>query len=449
MPYGDDYLESLHDDPSRNAAAMMDHFIAQWSRGSSYRLLKNDERDALLPRLTQILHALSSPGEYRPLAERILDQALETVPAARAVLLLENKEGQLGITIARGSEMTDTALREERDTLQRVLHSGQALILGPESERAPHEARGQRCFFPVISDRSLRGVLYLDGVNLPGEEVSPVAQLWSETLGLLISHSRMTQGKELLNGYLRSVQEKAIRFDRLAAQGRMAAAAGHELNNLLTVITGNLELACTGLRAGERTDRIVERLEMLQNIVQNASQIGQGMVAGEVPEAELQRCSLNALVFESVEQFKPLVSRRGARLEFVPGVRVPDVLAEPGQLRQVIRNLLLNALEARLDARIQIRVSHDADAQRVRLAIRDNGVVIPAHERAALFTPLHLNQQQGVRIGLAICAEIVSVLGGAIRLDSAGAEGNEWSVSLPMYGAETQHCFRKKLGRRS
>ena len=449
MPYGDDYLESLHDDPSRNAAAMMDHFIAQWSRGSIFRSLNSDERDALLPRLAQILHALSSPGEYRPLAEHILDQTLETVPAARAVLLLENREGQLGVTIARGGEMEDTTLLGESETMRRVLHSGKALILGPEAATTPGEAQGQRCFFPVISDRSLRGLLYLDGVQLPGDEVSPVAQLWSEVLGLLISHSRMKQSKELLNGYLRHIQDKAIRFDRLAAQGRLAAAAGHELANLLTVIAGNLELACTGLRAGERCDRISERLEILQNTVQNASQVCQGMVSGEVPENELQRCSLNALVYEVVEQFKPLVSRRGVRFELEAGARIPDVLAEPGQLRQIIRNLLLNALEARIDVRIQIRVSHDAESQRVKLSIRDNGALISAQERAAFFTPLHLNQEQGVRIGLAICMEIVSSLGGAIRLDSAGEEGNEWSVSLPMYGAETQHCFRKKLGRRS
>ena len=446
MIIGDDSIERLPDNLERDAAAILHDFIAQWSRGTTFRSLDGHCRAELMTRMAQILHAISNPEDYRIIATQILDACLETVPADRAILLLRNTQGKLAVTMTRGCEASDEVLNEHGEVIQQVLRSREPSLISFEQETAYQPLQRLRCFFPVISDKNLNGILYLDGIiGSETGELPPAAQLWSEMLALLFSHSRLQHSKELLNDYLRNMQDKVIWFDKIAGNGRIAASAGHELNNLLTVLAGNLELAKSWLQAGERTERIHERLSMLQEVVQNAAHISQGLIVSEPLENQMQRCSLNALVCDAVELLKPLVTRRGAQFELQLGASLPDVLVDGVQIRQVIRNLLLNALEARSDVYIQIRLEHDVEAQRIKISIEDNGPGIPSDQLPALFTPMQAGQERG--LSLLICKEIIERHGGSLRIMSEEGKGSICTISLPQYGAETQLYWRKKINR--
>lgn len=447
MFMGDDYIDRLPEELDSDPAAIVERFISQWSRGTTFRSLEGRHRSELLTRLAQILHAMGNPVDYRAIAGNILEACLETVPAERAVLLVRNVQGRLAVTMTRGGEASDTLLQEHSAIIRQVLRSRERYIVEQNQEEHGEAGLHQRCFFPVVSNRNLGGILYLDGIVLTAErEVPAAAQIWSELLALLLSHSQLHHGKELLNGYLRNMQEKVIWFDKVAGNGRIAASAGHELNNLLTVLAGNLELAKGWLQAGEDPGRIRERLGMLQDVVASAAQISQGLITSEPQEKEMQRCSLNRLVCETVELLKPLVTRRGARFDLQLGADLPDVLVDAAQIRQVVRNLLLNAIEARSDVQVWIRLGHDAEAQRIKLSIRDNGPAIPAAQLPALFSPMQAGQENS--LSLLICKEIIERHGGSLRLESGEGSGSECTISLPQYGAETQICWRKKINRK-
>ncbi len=446
MFMGDDYIDRIPEDLDGDAAALVERFINQWSRGTTFRSLDGRDRSELLTRMAQIVHAMANPEDYRAIAGRILEACLETVPADSAVLLVHNAQGKLAVTMTRGGEASDALLKEHGGIIQKVLRSRERFILEQEGKFDTGPGARQRCFFPVVSSRNLGGILFLDGVLLTEErEVPAAAQIWSGILGLLLSHSQLHHSKELLNGYLRNMQEKVIWFDKVAGNGRIAASAGHELNNLLSVLAGNLELAKSWLQAGEEPGRILERLGLLQDVVASAAQISQGLINPEPQEKQLQRCSMNSLVCETVELLKPLVTRRGARFDLQPGAELPDVLVDATQIRQVVRNLLLNAVEARSDVQIWIRLSHDPEAQRIKLAIRDNGPSIPAARIPALFSPMQAGQEKG--LSLLICKEIIERHGGSLRFESEEGAGSEYTISLPQYGAETQLCWRKKINR--
>ncbi len=446
MSMGDDYIDHLSKDLDDDAAAIVERFISQWSRGTTFRPLDGRDRSELLTRLVPIVHAMANPEDYRAIAGRILEACLETVPADSAVLLVRNAQGKLAVTMTRGGEASDALLQEHSEIIHKVLSSRESLIVEQEERLHSRPGTRQRCFFPVVSNRNLGGILCLDGVLLTAErEVPAAAQIWSGLLALLLSHSQLHHSKELLNGYLRNLQEKVIWFDKVAGNGRIAASAGHELNNLLSVLAGNLELAKSWLQAGEEPGRICERLGLLQDVVVSATQISQGLINPEPQEKQMQRCSMNRLVCETVELLKPLVTRRGARFDLQLGAELPDVLVDAVQIRQVVRNLLLNAIEARTDVQIWICLSHDPEAQRIKLGIRDNGPSIPAARIPVLFSPMEAGQENG--LSLLICKEIIERHGGSLRFESAADTGSEFTISLPQYGAETQLCWRKKINR--
>ncbi len=445
MNIGDDYFKSLPDHSEEDAAAILDHFIRQWSRSATFRSLEDRRRSELITCLAGLLHTMSNSAEFRPLCEKILDACIETVPADRALLLLRNTQGKLAVAIARGGEVSDAVLQDNQDVIQRVLRSRRPqTMLQDEQHQEP--AGRQRCFFPVVCNRSLSGVLFLEGViGCEEGEVPVIAQIWSELLALLVHHAHLQNGKELLNGYLRNMQEKVIWFDKIAGQGRMAATAGHELNNLLSVLAGNLELAKNWLHKGERSERIRERLDLLQNVVQNAMLISQCLVSSEPLESQMQRHSLNALVAETVDLLKPLVSRQGVRFTLTPAADLPDVLVDATQIRQVVRNLLLNAIEAKSDVQIEIQLEHDAEAQRVKLRIHDNGPGIAAKQLTALFSAMPAGGDKS--LSLLISKEIIERHEGSLRIESEAGNGSLCTISLPQYGAETQLCWRKKINR--
>ncbi|HNW58658.1 MAG TPA: HAMP domain-containing sensor histidine kinase [bacterium] len=445
MNVGDDYIRELTDHPDEDAAAILDHFIRQWSRGTTFRSLGGHSRSELVTCLARILHDMGNAGEYRQLCEQILDACLETVPADRALLLLRNTQGKLAVTVARGAELSDAVLQDHHDVIQRVLCSRQPQVTVQEDQPLESSVRW-RCFFPVVSSRSLNGVLYLDGITGCEEgQVPAVAQIWSELLALLVNQAHLSNGKELLNGYLRTMQEKVIWFDKFAGQGRLAASAGHELNNLLTVLAGNLELAKSWLQKGERPERIRERLDLLESVVQNALMISQGLSSSDPQESQMQRCSLTGLVVETVDLLKPLVSRQGARFAVMPAADLPDVLVDAAQIRQVVRNLLLYAIEARSDVQIEIRIEHDSEAQRVKLQIHDNGPGMAKTQLAALFSPMQAGQER--TFSLMISKEIIERHEGSLRIESEAGVGSTCMISLPRYGAETQLYWRKKINR--
>ncbi len=445
MNIGDDYIRRLPDHPDEDAAAILDQFIRQWGRGTTFRSLEGHSRSELVTRLATILHAMGNSEEFRPRAEQILDACIETVPADRALLLLRNTQGKLAVAIARGGEVSDAVLQNNQEVIQRVLRSRQPQVM--LQDEPPQEPPGrQRCFFPVVCNRSLSGLLYLEGVvGCEGGEVPAVAQIWSELLALLVQHAHLYNGKELLNGYLRNMQEKVIWFDKIAGQGRMAATAGHELNNLLSVIAGNLELAKNWLHKGERPERIRERLDLLQNVVQNALVISQGLNSSEPLESQMERHSLQGLVTETVELLKPLVSRQGVRFALKPAADLPDVLVDAAQIRQVVRNLLLNAIEARSDVQIEIEFEQDLEAQRVKLRIHDNGPGVPPERLTALLSAMQAGEEKS--LSLLISKEIIERHEGSLRIESEAGSGRTCTISLPRYGAETQLYWRKKINR--
>jgi PAS domain S-box-containing protein len=228
-------------------------------------------------------------------------------------------------------------------------------------------------------------------------------------------------------------EQELVRLERLRALGELASGVSHNLNNLLVGILGPAEAlqqatdpeeirewSALILESGRRATELVRRLN---RSVRNQS--------AEI----LQPVDVEAAVQEAVQatrhRWQDESASLGRRLELLIRVQdVPPVRATWSGLRDVLVNLLLNAVEAvpgngtiSIDARVQ--------EGQVRLEVADNGIGMDEETRRRVFEPFFTTKADvGSGLGLATAYRLVTLWGGHIKVESAPAQGSCFAVYL-------------------
>lgn len=228
--------------------------------------------------------------------------------------------------------------------------------------------------------------------------------------------------------------------DRLASLGTMAAGVGHEINNPLTWIMGNITLALEVLQEmGPQAQRqpLVEVLGALEE-----ASLGTSRVSAIVHDLQLfsrvddtpgATADPNQVVQSTSRMLRnELKHRTEFELELGP---VPKVVGDAPRIGQILTNLLVNALHALPERPLRqnlIRVSTRLQDGHVVIAVRDNGVGVPPELRSRIFDPFFTTKDvgTGTGLGLSICHSLVTRLGGRIELESEVDRGSTFSVFL-------------------
>jgi signal transduction histidine kinase/CheY-like chemotaxis protein len=279
------------------------------------------------------------------------------------------------------------------------------------------------------------------GVNVLAEELSAtierlereVAQHRATTTELV----KAERGRTRVNEELEQLQTA-----RFASLGMLAAGIGHEINNPLTCVIGNLD--CLRRRLSERLgpsdpaqeelqaliDESVEGAERIRTIVRDLGIFSR--VSGDDPRDQTS-------VREAVEQALAVVRgeiHHSARL-IVEYHYEPVISTSRSRLLQVLVNLLINAAHSFGDhtaSRNEIRVSvTQAGGNAVKIEIADTGVGISEADLPRIFDPFFTTKPrgEGTGLGLSICRELVSRIGGEIAVKSSPGQGTKFSLTLP------------------
>ena len=242
----------------------------------------------------------------------------------------------------------------------------------------------------------------------------------------------------------KAMTARLMQADRLSAIGTLAAAVGHEINNPLAFVQGNLELAIRKLSnlrtavGGAGTSILNEVIEMLGEAGIGVERIGSIVRqlrtfarADERPRS-IDVCA----VVQSALRMAENQLRYRARL-IVELPTLPPVVGQEGPLAQVFLNLLLNALQALGDAdgdRNQIRVTGRADGDHVVVSISDTGSGIAPDVLPKIFDPFFTTKQigEGTGLGLAISQQIIASHRGELRVSSEVGVGTQFDVVLPI-----------------
>ncbi len=216
-------------------------------------------------------------------------------------------------------------------------------------------------------------------------------------------------------------------------QRRFVSEASHELRNPLAVAQANLELALSGpedeMRAGvEIAHRATGRVGQLVDGL--LSQARQG-----VTEPRLERFEVGDLVAEVAKDFTAEASERGLIITSVSSEEPSKVLGDPSALRQVVANLVANAVKfAPNDTEIRLSTNNSADAQAVVISVADDGPGIASEDQGSVFEPFWQGDRgnPGAGLGLNIVRQLVERLGGTVGVSSQLGKGSTFVVRLPL-----------------
>jgi two-component system sensor histidine kinase PilS (NtrC family) len=240
--------------------------------------------------------------------------------------------------------------------------------------------------------------------------------------GLLLAFQDLTEIKTLRN--------QAERAQRFAALGQLATGLAHEIRNPLSSISGSVEMVREGNALSSEDARllgiVISEVERLNSLVTTMLQVGRPSqiqtealdlrsIAGEVVAvARGEATASNGLDIDEIEPDEPVVA-----------------IVDPDRMRQVVWNLLKNALQASpRGGRVEVRTGRDPNG-RAFLEVADEGPGIEEAQRERLFDMFYSGRRHGVGLGLALVRQIVDQHKGRIEIVDRDGPGTCFRVTLP------------------
>jgi PAS domain S-box-containing protein len=293
---------------------------------------------------------------------------------------------------------------------------------------------------PVITSRESNRVcrhlaIYpVDGQNRHFEiTASPLRNPDGKPCLILLLMRDVTLEKEL--------QAKYYQSQRMATIGVLAAGVAHEINNPLTAISGFAEGLKRRLPRIEKTidqelmDDFSEYLGIILKECQRCQEIVQSLLTfGRQTCPESSPVNLNNLVNDTLKLLQnQLKQYRKDLIQVELDESLAPVQGNESQLKQVVLDLLFNALDATQEKGAIILRTSSGNGDWVSFSIEDTGCGIPSEHMDRLFEPFFTTKPvgKGVGIGLSTCYNIVDQHGGEIQVESEEGKGSTFIVKLP------------------
>jgi signal transduction histidine kinase/type II secretory pathway pseudopilin PulG len=250
------------------------------------------------------------------------------------------------------------------------------------------------------------------------------AFFWNKTLSRQV---------ELKTEELLESQERLLRSERFAAVGEAAAYVSHEIKNPLMVIGG---LASQVERRLPDDPAAQEKMRIIQNEVRRLeSFLGELRDFLRPAQPSKQQIDLNQVIQEVKALMGDAIKEKGVSLVDRLDPNLPLIQADPNQLKQVLLNLVTNALEATEDQGTILVSSGAKDAQ-VWFAVQDTGKGMAEAVQEKIFHPFYTTKDKGTGLGLAVINKIITDHHGTITVDSVAGSGSTFTVRLPKNGAD-------------
>ena len=226
---------------------------------------------------------------------------------------------------------------------------------------------------------------------------------------------------------LQDAQERLIRKEKLAILGQLAGGVGHDLRNPLGAIKNAAYFLNMVLE--EPDPEVKETLEILEKEVGTSEAIISSLLdfARAKPPTK-RKISVNEVLQETLSRITV-----PGNVEVVQELdeSLPQILADPDQLRQVFGNVILNAFQAMPEGGELTVTSMATTPGWVDVSIADTGAGIDVEHSRKVFEPLFTTKAKGIGLGLAITKSMVEGHGGTIEVESEPGKGSTFTVKLP------------------
>ncbi len=262
----------------------------------------------------------------------------------------------------------------------------------------------------------------------------------------------------------RACDQEALRRERLAVIGGLAAGAAHEIRNPLTGIANCAQVLQMRLAADADNRRMAD---LILRETQRLDRIVTGLLGFARPgPPRMQETQVTELVRSLLEFEETTHAEHGVRCELRVRGRIPPIYIDPEQIQQVLANLTRNALQAMPDGgvltveiltvrralyrrrsmgrRATDRMHRPSDGPQgrfVRIRVQDTGEGIPEEVLPRIFDPFFTTRSQGTGLGLSVSQSVVQEHGGSIGVQSVHGKGTTFDIDLPV---ERRHGERRE-----
>ena len=304
------------------------------------------------------------------------------------------------------------------------------LIRGVTDREDPaHNIWGVAVVAPVVEvsgpvGEVMHQVLFLVGlfflmVLVAGGGFTVIALIWNKAL---------TSEVDLKTKELRESQDRLLRSERFAAVGEAAAYVSHEIKNPLMVIGGFIRQLQRHFgddhAAKEKFDIVINEVKRLESFLGELRDFTR-------PAAPImQKIDINKVIQEEQALMQEAAKERGIIIADSLQSDLPPVEADLNQMKQVLVNLIKNAMEA-IEGEGKITLATGVTDGQIWFSVQDTGKGIDPETLAKIFDPFFTTKDQGTGLGLAVINKIIVDHQGTVEVKSTPGEGSTFIVNLP------------------
>lgn len=394
-----------------------------------------------LERLVQAGIQINAERELRPVLQAVADAAREVIGAQYAALGVLNADGTaVGTFVASGLDSEEQARigppPQGRGVLGLLISDPKPLRLAdvtkhPKSYGFPTNHPHMRSFLgvPVSGRRGPIGNLYLaQKIGAPeftAEDEAIAVMLAAQAAGA-VENARLNEEARRLLGEVQAMQKSRDRF---------YAMINHELRNALTAVYGWADLlirrGTAGLpRAAVEVYESAERTLTLLNDLLDLSRLDASRLQPIVRETDARH-----LVSEAIRAVLPAAEARSVSFQTGPEGGAVACRTDPVRVRQIIINLLTNAVRHSPEGETVTVELRDSDA-RVRIDVVDRGQGLTAEQQAVVFDAFMRagsENERGTGLGLTLSRQLARLLGGDLRLESEPGAGARFILEIARF----------------
>lgn len=402
-----------------------------------------------LARLLEISRAMNGIHDRDALLTYVGDGLRELFDAENSFVILFDAEGRPKIHSSNLDAEASADLPLSETILERVQATREPMIIDDMAEHADLKNRSSielykiasvLCAPLIIEDRVI-GALQFDqrGESHPFPESDlRLLSLFADQVATAFHNLQLIERLGEALEEVREAQARLVQRERLSALGEMAAGIAHDFNNTLFVALGLCDVLLMGTSVEDEARGSLERIRTCAldaaNTVRRLQTFARGRTGEDEEEFTVQ---LSAVLQEIPEltrhKWQDEAQKRGVSIQVEIDPRpTPAVRAHPAVIREVLFNLVFNAVDA-MEASGSIRLSTGSEAGRVFLSVDDEGVGMDAETKKRVFEPQFTTKgASGNGFGLATCWRIAENLGGEIEVESELGRGSVFRLWLPV-----------------
>ncbi|MFA6093761.1 MAG: ATP-binding protein [Elusimicrobiota bacterium] len=241
---------------------------------------------------------------------------------------------------------------------------------------------------------------------------------------------------------LKETQAKLVQSSKMASLGTLAGGVAHEINNPLTGVLSNAQImrALLEKKGGAAPEELIPILQDIEDSAKRCTSITRALLDFSHPsKGRKQDVSLNETSLKVMDLIGHELRLQNIHIREDFAQDLPQVLADPQLIQQVILNLLTNARWAirkksgDKGGEISLRTKHDPARKEVVLTVSDDGIGIPPENLAKILEPFFTTKDigEGTGLGLSLDYSIVRQHGGTIEIESPPGQGATFRVRLP------------------